>query len=133
MSPERLGGKPYSFASDIWSLGITLVECALGRYPYTAYTGSNYFVLLSQIINDPPPQLPPASFSPEFRDFVSQCLCKEPELRPSAQQLLAHPFVRMHDDALRQATWLLLYLNRSKVGCPCSQTLRHGKLCQKDH
>jgi len=31
MSPERLGGKPYSFASDIWSLGITLVECALGQ------------------------------------------------------------------------------------------------------
>ena len=59
MSPERLGGKPYSFASDIWSLGITLVECALGQFPYTAYTGSNYFVLLSQILNDPPPQLPP--------------------------------------------------------------------------
>lgn len=31
MSPERLGGKPYSFASDIWSLGISLVECALGE------------------------------------------------------------------------------------------------------
>ena len=58
MSPERLGGKPYSFASDIWSLGITLVECALAQFPYTAYTGSNYFVLLSQILNDPPPQLP---------------------------------------------------------------------------
>lgn len=57
-SHRRTGGKPYSFASDIWSLGITLLECALGQYPYTAYTGSNYFVLLSQIINDPPPQLP---------------------------------------------------------------------------
>jgi len=103
MSPERLGGKPYSFASDIWSLGITLVECALGQYPYTAYTGSNYFVLLSQIINDAPPQLPTASFSTEFRDFISQCLCKEPEMRPSAQQLLSHAFVRMHDDTLRRA------------------------------
>jgi len=101
MSPERLGGKPYSFASDIWSLGITLVECALGQYPYTAYTGSNYFVLLSQIINDVPPQLPAENFSVEFRDFISQCLCKEPEQRPSAQKLLSHPFVRMHDDSLR--------------------------------
>ena len=61
MSPERLGGKPYSFASDIWSLGITLVECALGRYPYSAFTGSNYFVLLAQIVNDPPPHLPTES------------------------------------------------------------------------
>lgn len=64
MSPERLGGKPYSFASDIWSLGITLVECALGQFPYTAYTGSNYFVLLSQILNDPPPQLPDSARVP---------------------------------------------------------------------
>ena len=38
-------------------------ECALlsPQYPYTAYTGSNYFVLLSQIINDVPPQLPAES------------------------------------------------------------------------
>jgi len=100
MSPERLGGKPYSFASDIWSLGITLVECALGQFPYTAYTGSNYFVLLSQILNDPPPQLPP-EFSAEFRDFVLLCLQKEPEQRPSAEELLKHAFIRMYDDALR--------------------------------
>jgi len=101
MSPERLGGKPYSFASDIWSLGITLVECALGQYPYTAYTGSNYFVLLSQIINDAPPQLPTGTFSAEFRDFISECLYKEPEWRPSAQQMLLHPFICMHDDSCR--------------------------------
>ena len=100
MSPERLGGKQYSFASDIWSLGITLVECALGQFPYTAYTGSNYFVLLSQILNDPPPQLP-ETFSQAFRDFILLCLCKEPEQRPSAEQLLKHEFIRMYDDALR--------------------------------
>mmetsp|Transcript_23873 Transcript_23873/g.39478 ORF Transcript_23873/g.39478 Transcript_23873/m.39478 type:complete len:361 (+) Transcript_23873:91-1173(+) len=102
MSPERLGGKPYSFASDIWSLGITLIECALGRYPYTAsVTGSNYFMLLSQIINDPAPHLPADAFSEEFRDFVSLCLRKEPSQRPTADQLLQHPFIRLHDDSLR--------------------------------
>ena len=41
------------------------------------------------------------TFSAEFRDFVLQCLCKEPEQRPSAQDLLAHPFIRMYDDSLR--------------------------------
>ena len=86
---------------DIWSLGITLVECALGQFPYTAYTGNNYFVLLSQILNDPPPQLPADTFSDEFRDFILQCLSKEPEGRPSAEQLLTHPFIRMYDDSLR--------------------------------
>lgn len=100
MSPERLGGKPYGFASDIWSLGITLVECALGRFPYPAYTGSNYFVLLSQILNDPPPELPD-TFSKDFRDFVLQCLNKEPEQRPSAEQLLSHQFITSNDDSIR--------------------------------
>lgn len=34
MSPERIRGDKYSFDSDIWSLGLTLVECAIGRFPY---------------------------------------------------------------------------------------------------
>lgn len=34
MSPERIRGEKYSFDSDIWSLGLTLVECAIGRFPY---------------------------------------------------------------------------------------------------
>lgn len=33
MAPERLKGSPYTIASDIWSLGLSLLELALGRYP----------------------------------------------------------------------------------------------------
>lgn len=33
MSPERLQGNHYSIQSDIWSLGLSLVEMAIGRYP----------------------------------------------------------------------------------------------------
>merc|ERR1712002_1280183 len=33
MSPERLQGSQYSVASDLWSLGLSLLEMALGRYP----------------------------------------------------------------------------------------------------
>ena len=36
MAPERLQGAEYSILSDIWSLGISLVEMALGRYPIPA-------------------------------------------------------------------------------------------------
>ena len=101
MSPERLGGKPYSFASDVWSLGITLVECAEGQYPYPSFSSANAFVLLSQIINDPAPTLSTESFSPALVDFVARSLHKEPEHRPLAHELLEHPWLRMHDDALR--------------------------------
>ena len=34
MSPERISGRPYSFDSDVWSFGLSLVECAIGRFPY---------------------------------------------------------------------------------------------------
>jgi mitogen-activated protein kinase kinase 1 len=33
MSPERLEGNRYTVQSDIWSLGLSLVELAIGRYP----------------------------------------------------------------------------------------------------
>ncbi|KAK9894615.1 kinase-like protein [Cystobasidium minutum MCA 4210] len=35
MSPERIQGAQYSVKSDVWSLGITLVELALGRFPFS--------------------------------------------------------------------------------------------------
>lgn len=34
MSPERLQGDSYRSDTDIWSLGIVLSECAIGKYPY---------------------------------------------------------------------------------------------------
>ena len=39
LSPERITGKPYSFDSDVWSLSLSLMECAIGRYPYNAGGG----------------------------------------------------------------------------------------------
>lgn len=33
MSPERLQGEPYGSAADVWSLGLTLLTLAIGRYP----------------------------------------------------------------------------------------------------
>lgn len=39
MSPERLLGKPYSYASDIWALGLSLLALAIGRAPLAAKGG----------------------------------------------------------------------------------------------
>ncbi|KAG9085915.1 MAP kinase kinase (MEK) [Ceratobasidium sp. 370] len=34
MSPERIQGAQYTVKSDVWSLGISLIELALGRFPF---------------------------------------------------------------------------------------------------
>jgi mitogen-activated protein kinase kinase len=34
MSPERIQGAQYTVKSDVWSMGISLIELALGRFPF---------------------------------------------------------------------------------------------------
>nr|ANZ90789.1 MAP kinase kinase [Oidium heveae] len=100
MAPERIagggiaqsgsGGGTYSVQSDIWSLGLTIIECALGKYPYPPETYNNIFSQLSAIVDGDPPDLPKESFSPQIRDFVRGCLNKKPMLRPKYSMLLQH-------------------------------------------
>ena len=91
MSPERIAGEPYDAKADIWSLGLTLVAVAQGRYPLEG--GGGYWDLLHKLREEPSPSLPAATFTPEFRAFVDLCLLKDPAARPSAEALLAHPFL----------------------------------------
>ncbi|KAL1518543.1 hypothetical protein AB1Y20_002832 [Prymnesium parvum] len=96
MSPERINGEEYSYASDIWSLGLTVVECAQGHFPYARYAG--YWGILQAVLNEPSPSLDPTQFCPELRDFAAYCLRKNPEERPSARTLLQHPFIKWYGE-----------------------------------
>jgi serine/threonine protein kinase len=39
MSPERIRNENYSYAADIWSLGLAILECATGKFPYNVNEG----------------------------------------------------------------------------------------------
>jgi len=93
MSPERAVGSPYSYNTDIWSLGLSVLAFAQGKLPYSDVRG--YFDLLEAHAEKPSPELDPADprFSAEARDFIALCLRKDPKERPSAAQLLRHPFL----------------------------------------
>ncbi|KAF3775167.1 Mitogen-activated protein kinase kinase 1 [Nymphaea thermarum] len=92
MSPERISAKKYGNKSDIWSLGLVLLECATGSFPYTPVDKdegwTNVYELLEAVVEQPPPQAPSDQFAPEFCSFISACMQKNPEDRLSAQRLL---------------------------------------------
>lgn len=97
MSPERIRNESYSYPADIWSLGLALFECGTGEFPYTANEGPVNLML--QILDDPSPSPPKDVFSPEFCSFIEACLQKDADARPTAEQLLSHPFITKYEGA----------------------------------
>ena len=92
--PERIKGESqnnlgtYTVSSDVWSLGLSMIEMALGHYPYPPETYANVFAQLTAIVHGDPPELSEDSYSEEARDWVAQCLRKDPERRATYKELL---------------------------------------------
>ncbi|KAI7466854.1 hypothetical protein KC351_g14313 [Hortaea werneckii] len=89
MAPEVIELSGASTASDIWSLGCTVIELLDGKPPYHKFAP---MPALFRIVNDDHPPLPEGC-SPLVRDFLMQCFQKDPNLRVSALRLLKHPWI----------------------------------------
>ena len=96
MAPERIKGEAYTVKSDVWSVGLTIMESAIGRFPFDAAPGDprqstapmGILDLLQQIVLEPAPHLPESdAFPPSLHDFVAKCLLKDPAERPTPRQL----------------------------------------------
>lgn len=104
MAPERINaGNPargpnnnvaYTVESDIWSLGLSLIEMATGEYPYAPESYGSIFSQLNAIVEDPAPMLDPTKYSPEACDFVARMLDKSPAKRPRYSQIAEHPWLQ---------------------------------------
>jgi mitogen-activated protein kinase kinase len=77
--PERIKGESqnnlgtYTVSSDVWSLGLSMIELAMGKYPYPPETYSNVFAQLTAIVHGPAPELPDG-YSELASDFVAKWL-----------------------------------------------------------
>ena len=91
VSCETFRDNPYDYKVDIWSLGVTLIELAQMEPPNHDLTPMR--VLLKIQKSDPPRLDTPSRWSREFNDFLSKCLVKDPNQRPTASELLRHPFI----------------------------------------
>eukprot|EP01118_Nematostelium_gracile_P019680 TRINITY_DN9217_c0_g1_i1.p1 TRINITY_DN9217_c0_g1~~TRINITY_DN9217_c0_g1_i1.p1 ORF type:complete len:549 (-),score=96.41 TRINITY_DN9217_c0_g1_i1:47-1693(-) len=79
-----------AFKADIWSMGITVMEMCEGHPPHHQ---DNLMRALYRIGMEAPPKLKASHWSSTIHHFLAQCLNKQPHARPSAMDLLQHPFI----------------------------------------
>eukprot|EP01097_Dermamoeba_algensis_P006547 TRINITY_DN4096_c0_g1_i1.p1 TRINITY_DN4096_c0_g1~~TRINITY_DN4096_c0_g1_i1.p1 ORF type:complete len:470 (-),score=111.27 TRINITY_DN4096_c0_g1_i1:180-1589(-) len=91
MAPEVVTGSPYDCKVDIWSLGIMVVEMLDGEPPYMNLPPVKALFLIA---SKGRPELKTKTMSLELRDFLEKCTQMEAEKRPTAAQLLEHPFMK---------------------------------------
>ena len=87
MAPEVIRDNPtgYDAKADVWSLGITTIELAEGQPPYSNLHPLRAIFLIP---SKPPPTFnEPERWSANLVAFVSACLQKEPDVRPSSAEL----------------------------------------------
>ncbi|XP_045461178.1 serine/threonine-protein kinase 10 isoform X2 [Harmonia axyridis] len=104
---ETFRDNPYDYKVDIWSMGITLIEFAQMEPPN--HEMSPMRVLLKIQKSDPPKLNHPASWSKDFNDFVAKALVKDPQKRPTCEDLLKHPFINCKLDSKPIRDLLLEY------------------------
>eukprot|EP00271_Cylindrocystis_brebissonii_P001432 TRINITY_DN11692_c0_g1_i1.p1 TRINITY_DN11692_c0_g1~~TRINITY_DN11692_c0_g1_i1.p1 ORF type:complete len:915 (-),score=144.95 TRINITY_DN11692_c0_g1_i1:783-3527(-) len=92
MAPEVVQTSQQSFAADIWSVGCTVIEMATGRVPWNVKDITPCKVLYKLGFTSELPPFP-SRLSSEGTDFLYRCLNRNPSLRPSAAELLNHPFI----------------------------------------
>ncbi|KAI8930123.1 kinase-like domain-containing protein, partial [Entophlyctis helioformis] len=88
MAPEVIKAKGYSAKVDVWSLGCVVLEMFTGSHPWRQLDEIQTMWRLGR--EDKPPL--PSFLSPEATDFLAKCFTIDPEVRPTASQLLIHPF-----------------------------------------
>ncbi|KAJ1417114.1 Serine/threonine-protein kinase, active site [Sesbania bispinosa] len=113
MAPEVILQTGHSFSADIWSVGCTVIEMATGKPPWSQQYQQEVAALFHIGTTKSHPPIPD-HLSVGAKDFLLKCLHKEPFLRPSASELLQHPFVTgEHMDSLPTSSTVMENLGAS--------------------
>ncbi|KAH9601591.1 Protein kinase domain [Trypanosoma melophagium] len=112
MAPEVASGKAYNIKADVWSAGILFIELCDGKPPLM---GINPIRALLKICTGPPPVMKSVKkWSELCQEFANYLLVKDPEKRPSVDDALKHPFIRMSEDSSCQFIVTILKERKKK-------------------
>ncbi|KAH9449557.1 hypothetical protein MJO29_010420 [Puccinia striiformis f. sp. tritici] len=103
MAPERIRGETYSITSDVWSLGLTLLELTMNRFPLVNINEAGEavplqpFELLQTVVTFEMPDMNSEEgiiWTKSLQHFIKTCLDKNPNQRPGPKALLEqHPWI----------------------------------------
>lgn len=124
-APEILeNGNDYSFASDLWSIGILLYKLAFGKYPFE---GKGIIQVYNNIMNSPNLE---ESGDKNFDDLIRNLLNKNKKRRITYEQYFSHPFFKfdepqslidfnekynLHISSYNKKFFLIGYLDGNKI------------------
>ena len=95
MAPEVICGDTYGTAADIWSLGCLVVELVTQNPPFSEKKFTEPLQVVHHVgVQKNCPAIPDC-FGPTSsgRSFLEKCFIREQEKRPTAKELLQHPFI----------------------------------------
>ena len=100
MAPEVMKHTGYGRKADIWGVGCVVLEMLTGTHPWPAR--ENHFAAMFEIVKCVTGPPIPEDISEEAKSFLELCFRYDPDTRPSAIQLLQHPFVAKSEHALKE-------------------------------
>ena len=94
MAPEILAEEYYDQAIDVWAIGIIAFELLFERWPFDGVDRKQVWNLIRDALKQKDFVFKDRSLSKEARSFIQDCLEIDIKKRPTAKELLNHPWIR---------------------------------------
>lgn len=93
MAPEVIINAKYTNGSDIWAVGCTLLEMLTGQPPWAQMKFDNPISAMFHIAQSKVGPKVPDDLSEQAKSFINACFAMDSDVRPTAAELLCHPFI----------------------------------------